>query len=323
MLSQRLPRIPLGHFPTPSTPMPRLAAWLKGPELWIKRDDLTGLAMGGNKTRKLELLLAEAEAQGARMLVTRGALQSNHCRQTAAAAAARGLQSILVLRGEPPASINGNLLLDKLFGSRIVWTRGRDPQFVLEQTVSQAEADGHRPYLVPYGGSSPLGASAYALALEELLSQGPAPEWIVLASSSGGTQAGLMAGARLLGFEGKILGISVDLPSSALRAEIARLATEVCALLGQPSLISPDEILVDDRFAAPGYAVMTAVEHEAIDVFARQEGILLDPVYTGRSAGGLLRLAREGHFGASERVVFWHTGGTPALFAYASELTSD
>jgi len=322
MLSERLPRIALGHFPTPVTALPRLSAWLDGIDLWIKRDDLTGLAMGGNKTRKLELLLAEAEAQGARTLVTRGAAQSNHCRQTAAAAAARGLQSILVLRGEPPVSVNGNLLLDQLLGARLVWTHGRDPQFVLEQTVSEAEADHLRPYLVPYGGSSPLGASAYALALEECLAQGPAPAWIVAASSSGGTQAGLVAGARLLGFKGKILGISVDMSSAALRTEVARLATEVCALFGNPSHVSPDDILVDDRFAAPGYAVLTAVERKAIDVFARQEGILLDPVYTGRAAGGLLTLAREGGFGAGEKVMFWHTGGTPALFAYAAELGS-
>ena len=322
MLSERLPRIALGTFPTPVTALPRLSAWLDGPDLWIKRDDLTGLAMGGNKTRKLELLLAEAEAQGARTLVTRGAAQSNHCRQTAAAAAARGLQSILVLRGEPPTSVNGNLLLDQLLGARLVWTHGRDPQSMLEQTVSQAEADHLRPYLVPYGGSSPLGASAYALALEECLAQGPAPAWIVAASSSGGTQAGLVAGARLLGFEGKILGISVDMPSGTLRAEVARLASEVCALLGKPANVSAAEVLVDDRFAAPGYGVLTSVERQAIEIFARQEGILLDPVYTGRAAGGLLTLAREGCFGAGETVLFWHTGGTPALFAYASELGS-
>jgi D-cysteine desulfhydrase family pyridoxal phosphate-dependent enzyme len=321
MIGASLARVPLAHLPTPVAPLPRLSRALGGPELWIKRDDQTGLAFGGNKARKLELLVAEAEALGAQTLVTRGALQSNHCRQTAAAAAARGLQSILVLRGEPPAAPNGNLLLDALLGAQVVWTHGRDPQAVLEESFAQADADDLRPYLVPYGGSSPLGASAYAMALEECLSQ-TTPDWIVLASSSGGTQAGLVAGARLLGFQGRILGISVDMSAESLRTEIAQLATKVCTLLGKPTHCSPDGILVDDRFAVPGYAVLTALERQAIDVFARQEGILLDPVYTGRAAGGLITLAREGCFGAGEKVLFWHTGGTPALFAYAAELAS-
>ena len=321
MLGASLPRIPLAQLPTPVARLTRLSSALGGPELWIKRDDQTGLAFGGNKARKLELLVAEAEARHARTLITRGALQSNHCRQTAAAAAARGLQSVLVLRGEPPNASNGNLLLDQLLGAQVVWTQGRDPQAVLEETFARAEADGRRPYLVPYGGSSALGASAYAIALEECLAQ-VTPDWIVLASSSGGTQAGLVAGARLLGFEGRILGVSVDLQAGALQREVARLATEVCALLGHATPVDPPSILVEDRFAAPGYAVLTSLEREAIGAFAREEGILLDPVYTGRSAGSLLTLAREGRFAPGERVLFWHTGGTPALFAYASDLGS-
>jgi len=323
MITDPLPRVSLAQLPTPIARLPRLSAQMGGAALWIKRDDQTGLALGGNKTRKLELLVAEAEARGARTLITRGALGSNHCRQTAAAAAARGLHSILVLRSEPPASTNGNLLLDHLLGADIVWTRGRDPETVLQETFRQAETDSLRPYLVPYGGSSPLGASAYVAALEECLAQGLVPNWIVFASSSGGTQAGLVAGARLLGYAGKILGISVDLPASQLRHEVAALATQVCTLLGRPSEVAPHEILVEDRFCAPGYAVLTQVEREAIDVFARHEGILLDPVYTGRAAGGMLALAREGQFKTGELVLFWHTGGTPALFAFADSLAAD
>jgi D-cysteine desulfhydrase len=322
MITDPLPRVPLALLPTPVTPLHRLTAWMGGAELWIKRDDQTGLAFGGNKTRKLEFLLADAEASGARTLVTRGAVQSNHCRQTAAAAAARGLQSILVLRGDPPDSLNGNLLLDHLLGARIVWTHGRDPETVLQETYAQAQADSNRPYLVPYGGSSPLGASAYAAALEEALEQCSDPEWIIAASSSGGTQAGLVAGARLLGYQGKILGISVDLTAAELRARVAALASGVCALLGRPADIRADEILVEDRFAAPGYAVVTDVERNAISAFARQEGILLDPVYTGRAAGAMLALAKEGRFPAGQKVLFWHTGGTPAMFAFAEALTS-
>ncbi|MCX6071568.1 MAG: D-cysteine desulfhydrase family protein, partial [Chloroflexi bacterium] len=287
MITDPLPRVPLAQLPTPVTPLPRLTTMMGGAELWIKRDDQTGLAFGGNKTRKLEFLLADAEARGARTLVTRGAVQSNHCRQTAAAAAARGLRSILVLRGDPPDSLNGNLLLDQLLGAQIVWTHRRDPETVLQETFAQEETDSHRPYLVPYGGSSPLGASAYAAALEEALAQCSAPDWIVVASSSGGTQAGLVAGARLLGYPGKILGISVDLPGAELRAGVATLAAEVCALLGHPTAIRAEEILVEDRFAAPGYAVVTDLERNAIRAFAQQEGILLDPVYTGRAAGGM------------------------------------
>jgi len=321
MITEPLPRVPLAQLPTPVARLTRLTSLMGGAELWIKRDDQTGLAFGGNKTRKLEFLVAEAEARGAQTLITRGALQSNHCRQTAAAAAARGLQSILVLRGDPPGSVNGNLLLDHLLGAEIVWARDRDPEVVLQETFARAEADARRPYLVPYGGSNALGAGAYAAALEEALAQCPSPEWMVFASSSGGTQAGLVAGARLLGYPGKILGISVDLPEAELRSKVAALATDVCARLGRPMAIRPDEILVEDRFAAPGYAVVTEVERKAISAFARQEGILLDPVYTGRAAGGMLALAREGRFRAGEKVLFWHTGGAPAVFAFAEALS--
>jgi D-cysteine desulfhydrase family pyridoxal phosphate-dependent enzyme len=320
MITDPLTRVPLAQLPTPVTRLTRLTSLMGGAELWIKRDDQTGLAFGGNKTRKLEFLLADAEARGARTLVTRGAVQSNHCRQTAAGAAACGLQSILVLRGDPPDSVNGNLLLDYLLGARIVWTHGRDPETVLLETFNQEEADSHRPYLVPYGGSNPLGAIAYAAALEEALAQCAAPDWIVVASSSGGTQAGLVAGARLLSYPGKIIGISVDLPAAELRTKVARLASDVCALLGRPVDIRAEEILVEDRFAAPGYAVVTDLERNAISTFARQEGILLDPVYTGRAAGGMLALGREGRFRLGERALFWHTGGTPAMFSFADAL---
>jgi L-cysteate sulfo-lyase len=321
MITDPLPRVRIAHLPTPIARLVRLGSEMGGADLWIKRDDQTGLAFGGNKTRKLEYLLADAQAVGARTLVTRGALQSNHCRQTAAAAAACGLDSILVLRGDPPSTVEGNLLLDQLLGAQIVWTHGRDPEAVLQATFAGAQADARRPYLVPYGGSSPLGASAYAAALEEALTQDASPDWMVLASSSGGTQAGMIAGARLMGYSGRILGISVDLPAVELRANVATLATEVCSLLSRPALVRPDDVLVEDRFAAPGYAVVTRLEQDAIRLFARHEGILLDPVYTGRAAGGMLALAAEGLFQPREKVLFWHTGGTPALFAFSEALS--
>ena len=317
-----LPRVTLAHLPTPVEPLPRLSAQLsQGLTLLVKRDDQTGLAFGGNKTRKLELLIAQAQAEGATRLLTTGAVQSNHCRQTAAAAARMGLACTLVLAGEPEAP-SGNLFLDRLLGAEVLWTTRARRDADLQAAFEAAQAAGERPFLIPYGGSSLTGAAAYAYALEELLSQGVQPDFIVLASSSGGTQAGLVAGARLLGFTGRILGISVDEPVEVLRPRVADLASEVCALLGSPQHISADEVWVEGTYARPGYGVLTGREVDAIRTFARTEGLLLDPVYTGRAAGGLLDLARQGVFPPGSTVLFWHTGGTPGLFAdrYRSRL---
>ena len=318
--SAPLPRLRFAHLPTPVEPMPRLASALGGPALWIKRDDQTGLAFGGNKTRKLEFLLADAQAHGARTVVTAGAVQSNHCRQTAAAAAHFGFECVLVLAGGPPKTANGNLLLDHLLGAKIVWAQGEDRETLLRSTFEKASADGRRPYLIPYGGSNPLGAAAYAAALAEFLAQDVAVDRIVFATSSGGTQAGLVAGARAHGFRGRITGISVDEPAAALSARVAALATQGMGLLGLEGSIRAAEIEVNDRFLGGGYGVMGEREKEAIRLFAQNEGILLDPVYTGRAAGGMIDLIRTGEISAEERVLFWHTGGTPALFAYADQL---
>jgi D-cysteine desulfhydrase family pyridoxal phosphate-dependent enzyme len=318
----KIPRIRFAHLPTPIEEMPRLSRQLGGPRLLIKRDDLTGLAFGGNKTRKLEFLLAEAQNQGAQTLLTAGALQSNHCRQTAAAAARFGFRCILVLAGEPPAQPSANLLLDELFGAEIVWTDRAQRDATLQQAFDQSRKEGQRPYLVPYGGSSPTGALAYAFAMEEFLAQSVPADWIVFASSSGGTQAGLVLGTRAFGYPGRVLGISVDEPQKELQARVARLATETSLRLGNASAFTADEVLVNADYAAPGYGVMTGAEMEAIAFFARYEGLLLDPVYTGRAAAGLIDLIRKGFFTKQESVLFWHTGGQPALFAekYQREL---
>jgi len=315
-----LPRLRFAHLPTPIEPLPRLSAALGGPALWAKRDDQTGLAFGGNKTRKLEYLLAEAQSHGGRTLVTTGARQSNHCRQTAAAAARFGFGCILVLAGSRPEGTTGNLLLDSLLGAELVWTEGEDRQVCLQRTFDKAWSDGRRPYLIPYGGSSPLGAAAYAQGMAEFLSQGQDVDRIVFATSSGGTQAGLVAGARIHGFGGRVTGISVDEPAEALRAKVASLAGETASLLGHSLKFEAGEIEVDDRYLGDGYGVMGEREREAIELFARAEGLLLDPVYTGRAAGGLIDMVRRGEIGRQERVLFWHTGGTPALFAYADRL---
>ena len=321
----QLPRIRFAHLPTAVEPLPRLSAALGGPRLLVKRDDQTGLAMGGNKTRKLEFLVAEAQANGARTLITAGAVQSNHCRQTAAAAARFGFHCILVLTGEQPDRPDGNLLLDHLLGAEIVWARGREEREpVLKETFEQAWEAGQRPHLIPYGGSSPTGAAAYAFALQELLEQvgagaggmgGKAPDWIVLASSSGGTQAGLALGARCFGYPGKILGISVDEREEVLQNRVADLAASTADALGVNFQFSSRDILVNDHYLGAGYGVMGDPERQALRLFARSEGLLLDPVYTGRAAAGLVDLIRQGFFNPHQTVLFWHTGGTPALFA--------
>jgi D-cysteine desulfhydrase family pyridoxal phosphate-dependent enzyme len=312
---KNLPRLKFAHLPTPVESLPRLSAVLGGPALLVKRDDLTGLAMGGNKTRKLEYLIAEAQANGARMLITAGAAQSNHCRQTAAAAARFGLDCALVLSGEAPKTHTGNLLIDDLLGAELIWTARSERDRVLNQTFQNAWEAGRRPYLIPYGGSNPTGAAAYAFALKELLDQGIQPDWIVFASSSGGTQAGLVAGQRLFGYRGKILGISVDESQESLQDRVAKLAADVTSLLGEPSSFSPQEIEVNANYLGGGYGVVGDPEREAIRLFAQTEGLILDPVYTGRAAAGLIGLARQNFFARGQNVLFWHTGGTPALFA--------
>jgi D-cysteine desulfhydrase family pyridoxal phosphate-dependent enzyme len=309
------PRLKFAALPTPIEDVPRLSQYLHAPRILVKRDDLTGLGLGGNKTRKLEFLLAEALANGARTLITTGAVQSNHCRQTAAAAARFGLDCILVLAGDPPNTTTGNLLIDHLFGAEIVWaTRPRREQ-TLQSAFDLAWEQGRRPYLVPYGGSSPTGAAAYAFAVQELVDQNTAIDWIVFASSSGGTQAGLIVGASIFGFSGRILGISVDEPQHILQARVAEIATATADFLGEPKRFSPSDILVNSDYLGAGYGVLGEPEIEAIRLFARQAGLLLDPVYTGRAAAGLIDLIRKGFFRRDETILFWHTGGTPALFA--------
>ena len=315
-------RIPLAHLPTPVHRLERLTAHLGGPELWIKRDDLTGLALGGNKVRKLEYLIAAAQQQGAKTLITAGAVQSNHCRQTAAAAARCGLDCIVVLEASRPDQMTGNLLLDKLFGAELVWAGEADLELALLRAHEQAAAAARQPYLIPIGGSSPLGAVAYAEAMAEALQQGVEVDRIVLATSSGGTLAGLLAGAALYDYRGRITGICIGPFRGSVPENLADLAREAAGLLGGDLSLDPRAIDLRQDYLGPGYGVFTELERNAIEIFARLEGILLDPVYTGRAAGGMLDLILSGEIASSERVLFWHTGGTPALFAYADQLVS-
>lgn len=327
------PRMKFAVLPTPVQRLPRLSEALGGPELLIKRDDLTGLAFGGNKTRKLEYLMADALTQRADLVLTTGALQSNHCRQTAAAAARAGIQAVLVLVGDPPADPSANLLLDQLLGAKVIWTDQAGREQALEEQIQQAKADGRKPYLIPYGGSNYLGAYAYLEGMRELQAQlgepdpaaedeaGPdrppagLPDWIVFATSSGGTQAGLTAGISNQDLNLRILGISVDESQSALKPRVIDLADQVLDRTGSAANLDHSLVEISDQYRGEGYAVMGEQEVEAIRTFAELEGILLDPVYTGRAAAGLIDLIRQGKFEPEQKVLFWHTGGTPALFA--------
>jgi D-cysteine desulfhydrase family pyridoxal phosphate-dependent enzyme len=323
-----IPKFRLADLPTPLHRLERLSAHLGGPRLLMKRDDMTGLALGGNKTRKLEYLVAAALSEGARTLVTAGAAQSNHCRQTAAAAAKAGIRCDLLLGGEPPSVLKGNLLLDTLLGAQVHWA-GRDRHGeTLGVVADSLRNEGLKPFVIPYGGSSPLGAVGYAMAMGELDRQVHFREdpldAIVFASSSGGTQAGLITGALLCGYRGKIIGVCVEKGEPAreeLSMTIRASARGAASLLGLPE--PPGEggpINLDRRFEGEGYGVIGSREREAMRLLARLEGILLDPVYTAKAMGGLIDMIARGEFSKNETVLFWHTGGAPALFAFAEEI---
>lgn len=318
-----IPRVHFAHLPTRIEELPRLTEHLKGPRLLVKRDDQTGLAFGGNKTRKLEFLIAEALEQGAKTLITGGALQSNHCRQTAAAATRFGLDCVLVLNGEMPDQPSANLLLDQLFGAELVTIKDRALRDrTLQETYDRAVADGRKPYLVTYGGSSPTGALGYAFAMKEFMEQNVPVDWIVFGTSSGGTHAGLVLGQRLFGYTGKVLGISIDEPEDWLKNRVSGLASDASEKMGERIEFRLEDILANEDYCKAGYGVLTDAEREAVKLFAKYEGLLLDPVYTGRAAAGMIDLIRQGFFKKDETVLFWHTGGQPALFAekYANRI---
>ncbi|VAW31714.1 pyridoxal phosphate-dependent deaminase, putative [hydrothermal vent metagenome] len=318
-------RKPLAHLPTPLEKLERLSKHLGGPEIYIKRDDQTGLATGGNKTRKLEFLLADALAQGCDHLITTGAPQSNHCRQTAAAAAHFGLGCSLVLSGEEPAQLQGNLLLDKLLGAHLYWAGDTTPRKeIMAEVANEQRVMGHTPYIIPLGGSNVIGATSYVLAMQELMAQLTTSninvDFILFASSSGGTQAGIVLGAELYGFHGHILGISVDHSADDLKMQVSALATATATHLGVGTVSIADKVEVNDDYIGDGYAIVGETEREAIKIVAQFEGILLDPVYTGRAMGGLIDLIRWGAFTRGQSVLFWHTGGAAALPAFWDKL---
>ncbi|MEM8705090.1 MAG: D-cysteine desulfhydrase family protein [Actinomycetota bacterium] len=316
----------LAHHPTPLEPLDRLSAELGGPRIWVKRDDATGLAIGGNKVRKLEYLLADAIGGGADVVVTIGATQSNHCRQTAAAAARLGVDCELLLEHRFPDwsddyNHGGNRQLDTLFGATVHdHERGTDMVAALDSRAAALRAAGRMPYVVPLGGSSVVGSLGYHAAAGELLDQcdalGVSPAEIVHATSSGGTQAGLLAGLASADRSIPVLGVSAGAPATHLGPIVAELAAGVLDLLGDSAPVAADAVVIDDAHVGEAYGVPTDAMHEALDLCARLEGLLLDPVYTGKGMAGLIHHVRAGRHPTDADVVFVHTGGTPALFAY-------
>jgi len=325
----RFPRVKLCHAPTPLEFMPNLTKALGGPQLWIKRDDCTGVAMGGNKNRKLEYLMGEALAQGATHIVTQGAVQSNHVRQTAAVCAKLGLKCTALLEHRVDTNSveyleGGNVLLDHLLGINIEYRAGgTDMQAALEDAGAKLSAAGEKVYLIPGGGSNAVGAMGYVHVALELLAQaneiGLRIDRLVHATGSAGTQAGLVAGFEALNAGIRVLGIGVRAPKDRQEAVVHKLAEATAARLGIAS-IRREAVEANCDYVGAGYGQPTPGMVEAVTMFARSEAIFLDPVYSGKGAAGLIDLIRKGYFTAEENVVFLHTGGQVGLFAYRDAL---
>jgi L-cysteate sulfo-lyase len=326
----RFPRVRLAHLPTPFEPMDRLSALLGGPRIWIKRDDCTGLSSGGNKTRKLEFLMADALAQGSDTVITQGATQSNHARQTAAAAARLGLTCHILLEdrtGFTDAAYreSGNVLLDRLHGAFVEERdRGADMTVEMEVLAEQLRGKGKRPYVIPGGGSNAIGALGYANCALEIVAQANDLDLkidrIVHATGSTGTQAGLVAGLCAINAHIPVLGISVRSAASKQEEAVFSLAERTAAELEASGSVQRYHVKANSDYVGDGYGIPTAAMVEAVTLVARVEGILLDPVYTGKAMAGLIDLARKGSFNRDTNIVFLHTGGSAGLFGYASSL---
>jgi 1-aminocyclopropane-1-carboxylate deaminase/D-cysteine desulfhydrase-like pyridoxal-dependent ACC family enzyme len=314
-----IPRVALASYPSPVEEMTRLRAALGGgPRLLVKRDDALGFAFGGNKVRKAEYVAARAQADGADTLVTTGGVQSNHARVTAAAAAKLGMRCVIVVNGVKPERATANALLDALLGAEVVYVPSRDDRAAaLTATTERLRSEGRHPFEIPLGASIPLGAVAFVQAVAELVRQLPAPpDVIVHSTSSGGTQAGLVAGCRLLGLPTRVLGVSADASAPALERIVRDLVGGVEELLGAGrGTLAPPAIEIDDRFVGPGYGIATDESREAIALLARTEAIFLDPTYTSKAMAGLIAALRARRFPESQTVLFWHTGGQVGLFA--------
>ena len=322
----RFPRIRITHAPTPLEPMPRLTEALGGPTLWIKRDDCTGLASGGNKTRKLEYLMAEALQQGADTVITQGATQSNHARQTIAIAAKLGLQSHILLEDrtgytDEDYTRSGNVFLDHLMGAHVSTVPADTPMdAAMAELARKLRDDGRKPYVIPGGGSNPVGALGYVTCALELAEQannmGLSIDHLVHATGSAGTQAGLLAGLEGARTQIPVLGIGVRASRPAQEARVYDLACQTAELLGISGAVARERVVANCDYVGPGYGKPTEGMIEAVQMLARTEGILLDPVYSGKGMAGLIDLIRKGQFERGQNIVFLHTGGAVALYGY-------
>jgi D-cysteine desulfhydrase family pyridoxal phosphate-dependent enzyme len=324
---ENIPRARITFLPTPLTELKRLGAALHGPRIFMKRDDCTGLALGGNKTRKLEFLIGEALSLGCDCVITGGAMQSNHSRQTAAAAAAVGLECHLALGGEEPPFAEGNLLLDRLLCATVHWCGEQRKGERIPEIAETLRAQGRKPYIVPYGGSNATGALGFVAAAAELKEQlaqlDERIDYVIIPSSSGGTHAGMTVGIDFYKIKTKVIGIGIDRKDPnepPYESGLATLANQIAERLGSRSTYTEDDFTMKYGYLGGGYGIVGDLEREAIRLTARHEAVLLDPVYTGRSMGGLIDMIRNNEFSSRDAVLFWHTGGTPALFAYAREL---
>lgn len=330
MQLSRFPRVFLAHLPTPLERLDRLTRELNGPEIWIKRDDCTGLSTGGNKTRKLEFLMAEALEQGADTVITQGATQSNHARQTAAFAARLGMDCHILLEDrtgseDPNYNFNGNVLLDHLHGATTEKRPGgADMQAEMESVAEKLRTDGRKVYVIPGGGSNPTGALGYVNCAFELLGQandrGLAVDHLVTATGSAGTHAGLVTGLKAMNARIPLLGFGVRAPKEKQEENVFNLAARTAEKLGCPGVVERGDVVADCDYVGSGYGVPREDTLEAIRMFAELEAILLDPVYTGKAAAGLIDYCRKGRFKKGEKLVFLHTGGAAALFGYDAVL---
>ncbi|MDX1405140.1 MAG: D-cysteine desulfhydrase [Woeseiaceae bacterium] len=330
MLLSRFPRVRLAHLPTPLELMPRLSAHLGGPDIYIKRDDCTGLATGGNKTRKLEYVMADAVQQGADVIITQGAVQSNHVRQTAAAACKLGMDCEVVFErrvkdATEPYINSGNVLLDRIFGANLRDVdKGTDMNAAMEEIADELKAKGRKPYVIPGGASNCIGALGYVGCALEMLAQANEQDLvidhIVHATGSAGTQAGLVVGLRASNANIPLTGIGVNVPKDVQEEKVFKLAEETADYVGAPGVVRREDVVANCDYVGDGYGIPTRAMNDAVMLLARLEGLLFDPVYSGKGLAGMIDLVKKGYFKEDERVVFVHTGGVAGLFGYADKL---
>jgi L-cysteate sulfo-lyase len=333
VLLSRFPRVSLAHLPTPLELLPRLSKHLGGPNIYVKRDDCTGLGTGGNKTRKLEFLMADALAKNATAVITQGAVQSNHARQTVAAACKLGLKCELVFEkrvsdATEPYLESGNVFLDHLFGASIREVdKGTDMDAAMQEVADELSAAGESPYIIPGGGSNPIGALGYVDCALELIVQANEQnlviDHVVHATGSAGTQAGLVVGLKAMHSGIPLLGIGVNAARNDQEEKVYKLACTTAEFIGAPGLVERDDIVANCDYVGDGYGVPTKGMNDAVLLLARLEGLLFDPVYSGKGLAGMIDLVDSGEFGDAQNIVFIHTGGSAGLFAYRDRLSTD